>query len=335
MTAPNLPNTRDITVIIPTNLDTRLEWLKHRINFLYRHGFQGKTIIGVWAGHNKIDVLVSFCLSLSPNIRVISQDGAVRFTERVLAMANQLRGKYVVQIGDDDFLLPSALENIAIFLDQNADIFCAQGRTISINSDLKFPLAIQPLQMWPALENDVLSRYAKYCTHPGQMFHAMFRRADFLARYHWMDEAWAHTDNHVWYEAIGEFFAFIKGRFFILDEIFIVRGKDTKNTSRVMRANAGQFPFFILSDTFSPTYKVFEGQVFRLLASMGIEVDKPEIRTVILTGILNVIGAAAFGLRGPPPSEEVQLGEILRQRPTHPMLARILEMILDTQLPSN
>jgi len=331
MTNLQLPRTKAISVIIPTNLDARLEWLKHRLNILYLHGFRGETIVGVWAGHQKLEVLRSFCAELSPKINVISQDGALRATDRVLAMTTLISGKYVVQIGDDDFLLPDALENIAGVLDQDASIFCAQGRTLFINSDLAMPLSISPLPMWPALEPDVMDRYTRYLTRPGQLFCAMFRRADFIERYHWMEEAMAHTDNHVWFEAIGEFFPIIKGRVHILDEIFIVRGKDPKNTSRVVRAEGGQFPFFLLSDSFSTTYKFFEGQVFRLFASLGIDVEAPENRKVILTGLLNGIGAAAFGRRSPPPPEETQLLEMLQQRPVHPTLNRILEMIMSTR----
>ena len=331
MTLPTLAKTRDVSVIIPTSLDTRLEWLKRRLNFLYQYGFQGQTLVGVWSGHAKAEELLAFCARLSPNIRVILQDGAIRFTARVLALSEHVTSKYIVQIGDDDFLLPDALEKLVGVLEHDARVVCAQGRTISINSDLSVPLQIRQLQMWPAPETDILNRFAQYCMHPGQVFHAMFRRADFIERYHWMDEAWANTDNHVWYEVIGEFFALVKGRFLIVDEIFIIRGKDANNTSRIMRANAGQFPLFLLSETFSPTYKFFEGQVFRLFASSGLDVNAPETRSTILTGILSIIGAAAFNRRGPPPAEEVRLLEVLRQQPTHPTVDRLLRMILDSQ----
>ncbi len=332
MTVPSLTNTQAVTVIIPSNLDTRMDWLKHRLIFLYRHGFQGEVLLGIWSGHGKVEALLSFCRPLSANIRVVLQDGAVRFTERILALAEQAAGQYVIQTGDDDFLIPDALDKLVVLLAQDASIACAQGRTLSINSDVNLPLQIYPFPVWPALETDTLSRYAKYCVRPGQLFHAMFRRADFIDRYRWMDEAMAKTKNEVWFESIGEFYGVIKGRFFILDEIFILRGKDPTNASRAVRADARQFPLFLLAEDFSPTYKFFEGQLFRLLATVGVNPDDPVVQQTVQAGMLNILGAAVYGRREPPPPEETKLLAMLQQQPLHPTLERIIRMVFETKV---
>lgn len=333
--APIPAKTRDVSVVITSYLAHRLQWVKHSLNFLYRHGYEGETLVGVWGGHDKIDDLISFCMSLSLRIRVIHQDGAQRFTQRVLALAERTTGQYIAQTGDDDFLLPEALGSLVKLLAQDPSVFCAQGRTISIGrdfTDTAFRVFMFPV--WPAPEADLLTRYARYCAHTGQMFHAMFRRADYIERYRWMEEAMAETKNHIWFEFIGEFFPVIKGRFVIIEEIFILRGKHANNTSRLLNkdSNEERFPFFLLSANFSPTYKFVEGQVLRLFAGQGADVANPATREVILTGIVNCLGSALFNLRGPPPQEEVDLKAIFTQSPPHPLFVRIVQMVMETRV---
>ena len=331
MNDTGLANTKDLSVIVPSNLDQRMDWLKHRLTFLYRNGYQGETLVGVWRGHDKLNELLAFCLSLSSRIRVVAQDGSRRFAERVLELSEQTRGKHVIQIGDDDFLLPEPLVQLAEVLERDPSIVCAQGRSLFINSSLTLPLQIRPFPVWPALETDLLTRFTQYCTHSGQLFHAMFRRADFIERYRWMDEAMAQTKNDVWFEMIGEFYGVIKGRFFIVDEIFILRGKDANSESRNIRSDHRQFPFFLLEEDFSPTYKFFERQLFRMFTSQGVNVEDPVTRTIIRTGVLNIFGTAVLGRRADLPIEEVRLSAMLHEQPTPAVLERILGMVLNTK----
>ena len=63
-----------------------------------------------------------------------------------------------------------------------------------------------------------------------------------------------------------------------------------------------------------------------------MNVEDPVVRTTILTGVLNLFGAAAFNRRADPPIEEVRLSVMLREQPTPAFLDRILGMILNTRV---
>ena len=331
---PKLAKTEDVSVIIPSNLDLRLDWVKYCLNFLYLHGHQGETIVGVWGGHDKIDAFQSFCAQLSSKISVIPQDGAVRFTARALELAEQTSGKYIVQTGDDDFLLPAAFESLVNVLEQDSSVFCVQGRMLRIEIDSYPVFPIGTLPLWPAPEPDLLTRYAQYCKHTGMLFHAMFRRADFIERYKWMDETMAHTKNHVWFDTMGEFFSFIKGRFVIVEEIYLLRGKHSANTSRVFRKDFSDetFPFFLLSADFSPTYKFFESQVFRLFSSLGVDVTEPDTRKIVLTGIFDALRGGIFGRPDTRSQEDLNLRAIITQKPQHPAMTRVLSMVVAAKI---
>lgn len=331
---PGLDKTRDVSVIIPSNLDLRFDLVKHCLNCLYRNGHQGEAVVGVWGGHDKIAALQSFCTSLSSKIRVISQDEAIRFTARIQELAAQTSGKYIVKTGDDDFLMPPTLESLVSVVEQDPGVFCVQGRmlTIAFDEDPVFRFSMLPL--WSAPEPDRLARYAEYCKHTGMLFHAMFRRADFIKRYTWMDETMAHTKNHVWFDARGELFTIVRGRFVIVEESFLLRGKHPANTSRIFRRDFSDetLPFFLLSANFTPTYKFFESQVFRLFASVGVDVAKPEARRIVLTCLLKVLQGGVFGRTDAMSQGDVRPRAILDQRPLHPVLTSVLTMLVETKV---
>lgn len=326
---------RGVSVIIPTNLDERLDWLKHRLNFLYTCGHEGEVIVGVWGGHDKMPLLQAFCDSLSPNITLIAQDGGLRFTARFLALAHQSCGKYVLQIGDDDFLLPASFKALSDLLDKDPSVFCAQGRTFLIDPESQGPnYKLGTLPLWSAPEPDLMTRYAKYFEHPGILFHALFRRQDFIERMTWMDDLKELTENPVWWEVLGEFFAVIKGRFVILDEVFMLRGFHAESHSLKFKSDQVEemFPRLLLSDKFTATYKLFEERIFRLFTSVGVDVTERETRDVILTGILGYIGASAFRVKWPHSPEEENLKLAIRQTPMHPVVDRILQLVHATRV---
>jgi len=302
---------------------------------LYRYGFQGEVLVGVWTGHDKIDALLSFCLSLSFNIRVIAQDGADRFTARILALAEQATGKYVLQSGDDDFLVPAPLATLARTLDSDTSIFSVQGRTLMLDLDLVHPdYRVYTFPQWSAPETDLLTRYANYLKHPGQMFHAMLRTADFIARCRLVDETRKHTKNEIWFEWMAELFTLIKGRFVVVDEIYMLRGKHVANTSHLLLAAADtrMLPHLLFSDTFTPTYKFFECQIFRVFSACGrfVAAGQPPYH---LARFLDYMGALLFKRRGPPAPEELALAALLTQSPPHPMFVRIID-VKETRLPA-
>ncbi len=328
---------RGVSVTIPTNLDERLDWLKHRLNFLYKCGHEGEVVVGVWGGHDKLALLRAFCDGLSPNIKIIVQDGAERFTARFLELAQASCGKYILQIGDDDFLLPASFRALSELLEKDASVYCAQGRTFLIDPESQGPnYKLGTLPLWAAPEHDLLTRYARYFEHPGILFHAMLRRADFIERMTAMDEIMEHTKNPVWWEVLGEFFAVIKGRFVILDEVFMLRGFHAESHSLKFKSDKAEemFPRLLQSEKFTATYKVFEDRIFKLFASRGVDVTAYETREIILAGILGYIGASAFRVKWPHSPEEENLKMVVRQMPMHPVVDRILQLVHATRVPA-
>lgn len=297
-----------VSVIIPSDLSNRHDWLKHALSFLYRNGFTGEVVVGVWGGYNLMPDLSDFCRDWP--VRIFAQDGADLFTERWLEMARKASGDYIIQIGDDDFLMSEALDKMAATLASDPSISAVQGRTLSIYRGADGWRLI-PFPMWPATEPDALSRLENYATHTGQTFHAMMRHVDFLEKLSLMNAAATFTGDHIWFEIIGDLYALIKGRFAIIDDIFILRSKHADNTSRVfLRDHSDKmFPYHLLSNNFTTHYKFFEGQLFALLKSCGV--DTGANRKAIKDAVLNLLGSIIYSRRGPRSLEECTLIESL------------------------
>ncbi len=322
-----------VSVLIPTNLNERLAWLKHRLNFLYKLGHAGETMIGVWAGHEKIDDLRSFCAALSPHIVILSQDGEQRFTTRLGVLAAQATGAYVVTQGDDDFLLPASFP-ACIKLLEDPSVSCAQGRLIVINADLAMPIGLGPYPTWQAPEHDVLTRFSTFMRHFGSTFHAMYRRPQFIERAAVMDDVMQRTHNLVFFEYVGEIFSVIKGRFVVSEEISLVKGLHDKNTSTVFRTSLStkMAPHLVLSDHFTSDYKVLESWVFHLLESMGVAVSEDIIRKQVLDGMVDYLGWLLFKRRDMIEAAEVEIDKRLRQSPPPPLINTLVGLIDATRV---
>ena len=223
-----------LSVLVLSNLDERLAWLKHRLRFLYVSGHQGETVVGVWGGHDKIPDLQSFCDALSPQIRVVSQSGEQRITSRIIDLAKGAIGEHVVMQGDDDFLLPSAFENPLHLLKNDASVLCAQGRVMSLALG-QGPTMIDWFPLWQALEDETLPRFSGFMKNACTTWHAMYRRAQFIERMSYMDEALVNTKVYGFYEALGELYSVIKGKIVIFDEIYLVKGLHSQSGAHTFK----------------------------------------------------------------------------------------------------
>ena len=70
----------------------------------------------------------------------------------------------------------------------------------------------------------------------------------------------------------------------------------------------------------------------RAFSKVGVDVTEPASRKIILDGILGYIGCTAFKRRGPDAPQELVLRKILNQKPQHPMVNQILEMLHTTRI---
>lgn len=329
---------KTVSVLIPSNLNQRLDWLKHRLKFLYTLGHQGEVLVGVWGGHDKIGELGAFCESVSPKIFIVAQDGNEWPPKRLVELAEKASGRFAVIQGDDDFLLPSAFASPTELLDRDPSVTCAQGRCIDlvVGPDMYSPLVVNWYPLTRATNSDTVERFSKFLKNYSTTWHAMYRRPQFIARMRLIQEIMASTNNYVFCEGMGEFYSVITGKFFLFDEFYFVKGLHDQNVSRTLKADLSEKmpPYLILSRDFSPDYKILERRVFDLLESVGVQTSDPAIRKRILDGMVDYMGYVIFKRKGDFEPEEIAIKNLIKQEPLHPALERVLGLIYATRITS-
>lgn len=323
-----------VSVLIPTNLNARMGWLKHRINFLYSLGYQFETIVGVWNGHEHIPSLASFASGLSSKIKIIPLKADDRFTLRAIQMAEAASGAYVVMQGDDDFILPAALNEPIRLLGENPDICAAQGRIIGFDPNLNAPYFVSPYPMNEANDPILMSRYRGYFGCFSTTFHGVYRKPQFIERLQLMDDVAVKTTNGAFFEHIGEFYTVITGRFVLTDEVFFIKGRHEQAESVILKAslNDKMAPYLIGAATFSADYAVLEKTVFSLLEKAGADLSDINVLKEAKDGILDYLGWVMFKRRTEWPVKEQALRDTLRQKPSPDIVSRVFGLVDATRV---
>lgn len=322
----------DVSILIPSNLDQREAWLKHALRFLARGGHTGEILVGIWGGHAKIPALTEAVRAIAgPRIRIISQDGARRFTDRIFELAREATSPFIIAQGDDDFLVPAAFAQPVALLRKDLGVACAQGRIIQITlgDKLTLPFTVTGFPMWNAPETDVVARFGLMMKHYTFLWHAVFRRAQFIERAKMMDDVAAATHDEVFWERIGDMYGVIKGRVVIFEELYMVRGEHPQNamgrTNRILNFRGGAL--LPLSPHFTPSYKFFEARVLAMFTEAGVDVSDELTLHKILTGMMNFLKHTCFKARG-----DVEPGELAFLKSLNePAAGRIFQLIFDTQ----
>ena len=321
---------------MPANLDQRFGWVRHAVRFLYLLGHQGETIIGVWKGQESIPALDAFCRQVSPHIRIVRQDGEARNTKRLLDLAEMSHGEYLVTQGDDDLLFPSGLHYARELLRNDLAIACTQGRFIQLHLDRPQrpgEYFIFPFPVWQALENHPLERLENFVNNVSMTWHALYRRGFFIERMAAMNDLYHQdmTRDDALFETLGDLYAAVKGKFVVFNEMYMFRGKHQTQGSRTFSSgnHMREFPHLILADNFSASYKVLQGKIADLLASLGVDVQTADER--IMNAHVKLLERVLNGKRGELEPDEAAWQAMLRQQPMHPALVEALSAVHATR----
>ena len=156
---------------------------------------------------------------------------------RTLDLAARSQGEYLVMQGDDDFLVPAAFGRAVAILRDDPTASCAQGRVIQIDLTDNFSSGFRVSQfwMWEALESEPVHRFAQLMKHYSFIWHAIFRRAQFIERFTYTRYVQANTKDHIFFECIGDFYAVIKGKVVLTDDLFMISGSHKGSGATTLR----------------------------------------------------------------------------------------------------
>lgn len=169
-----------IELIIPTH--NRNLFLKRTLRYYDNHA-SGLTITIIDsseepASSNNYKILESLSgknfYSYIHSSHFTSED--ILLHEKVRHGLNRSVADYVAVCADDDFLVPSALEKFASFLDQNPNYCCAKGRIFDFISPQNGPFRLLPALHWQSVESDeACQRVWQASRYYQQSFYGLFR----------------------------------------------------------------------------------------------------------------------------------------------------------------
>jgi len=221
----------DISIIIPTK--NRYVYLKKLINYYADINFEGTLIIIDSSDHEdlvKTKILISQNKNLLINYFVYQSDEI----DAKAHIVKNIKTKYVIQSGDDDYYTKAGLNKIIEFLENNKDYIAASGYGYNIGYNLKKNIAsgISKHNILTSNKNTSLERI-KECRIKGNVADYVVCKSDvykkILANI-WYDKNFQlHLLRRYW-EYTFKLYIFLYGKSLELDIFYMVRFRIPENS---------------------------------------------------------------------------------------------------------
>lgn len=262
-----------ITLLIPTM--NRSDFLIRLLRYYRDSGFQGYICIGDSSDAERIEQTRRAIEEFRDKPKIVHREYPhANTSECLLGLLDSVSTPYVVYVADDDFLVPSALEKCASFLDNHPDYNAAHGLGVAIrlqSSGVYGQVASIVHYQQPVIEAesasqrllDHLSNYTVtlFSVHRVESWRKMFRDTSLMTN-------WAFAN-----ELLPCCLSVIQGKVKELDCLYLVRqGHDQR---RVTTPAGGRWT---KSPDYLPSYEVFGTCLTNALAQQdGIGADKAKV----------------------------------------------------------
>lgn len=166
-----------ITIIIPT-YKNRHNYLKRILEYYNTFDYTPKIII---ADSGSSDIYNSYLTKLLNNnyIMHLKFPADIAPINKIREALNLVESKYVVICGDDDFIVPNAMERSIDFMENNYDYSCAHGRYIVFKylaqdevMKLNWQFGYQSISI---SDDDATERLSEHLLHYEPTFYAVHR----------------------------------------------------------------------------------------------------------------------------------------------------------------
>jgi len=207
---------------------------------------------------------------------------------KLAQVAERANTEYVVVCGDDDFIVPRAIEHSIRFLESHPDYSIIHGHAVMF--ECKTAAKCQGLyynglrtQRYSILEksdsDEPVHRLQSYFSNAGSTFYSIHRRLNFIRNRYL---AYEHTSCPHFYEPLLECLDLLQGKSGFLDTLYVVRQvsqhSNSQNPQHIMA-----WPDFLKSDVYPQEYsRYFNCVTNELVATTHLPLS--EAREVIEQG---------------------------------------------------
>jgi len=262
-------------------------------------------------------------------------DHGTRFLNKLCQSMDRIRARFVMLCGQDDFVVPNAVERVARALDADAGLSCARGRVARFHIRREasgagantVPVEFTHHPMRAYREARAVDRVLAHIRAYSSTLYSVHRRLDLIESFRRTE---AGTRNIIFMQYLSSCITAAQGRIECVDTLFLARQAHAASWAAQLMRDSEHWPLLVASPNFSAYYHEFRSALLEVLRNepgaderLGERIDEAFIDLVKLG--LYRIGVddpehAAFHARltteGTEEQREVE--SIVRLALTHP-----------------
>jgi glycosyltransferase domain-containing protein len=197
-------------------------------------------------------------------------DHGTRFLDKLCQSLDRISARFVMLCGQDDFVVPTALERVAGTLDADAGLACARGRVARFRIHRKEGtsggdrVGIEFLQhpMRAYREAHAVDRVLAHLRGYSSTLYSIHRRVHLIESFRRTEAA---TRNVIFMQYLSSCITAAQGRVECVDTLFLARQAHAASWAAQLMGDIEHWPLLVASPKFSAYYQEFRGALIELL----------------------------------------------------------------------
>jgi glycosyltransferase domain-containing protein len=193
-----------------------------------------------------------------------------RFLDKLCQSMDRIRARLVMLCGQDDFVVPMALERVAGALDADAGLACARGRVARFHIRRKDDglesnrVAIDFLQypMRSYRDARAVDRVLAHLRGYWSTLYSIHRRVPLIASFRRTEAA---TQNVIFMQYLSSCITAAQGRIECIDTLFLARQAHAASWAASLMGDREHWPLLVASPSFSAYYQEFRSALLEEL----------------------------------------------------------------------
>jgi len=193
-----------------------------------------------------------------------------RFFDKLCQSMDRTRARFVMLCGQDDFVVPGAIERVVQALDADAGLSCARGRVARFRIRRKEgatgadKVAIEFLQhpMRAYREGRAVDRVLAHIRAYSSTLYSVHRRPHLIESFRRTE---AGTKNVIFMQYLSSCITVAQGRVECLDTLFLARQALAASWAAQLMRDIEHWPLLVASPKFSAYYQEFRSALLELL----------------------------------------------------------------------
>ena len=215
---------------------------------------------------------VQSCASRYPElwIDVHLYDHGTRFLDKLCRSMDRISARFVMLCGQDDFVMPGAIERVVRALDADAGLSCARGRVARFRIRRKegatgadrVAIDFSPHPMHAYREERAVDRVLAHIRGYSSTLYSAHRRPHLIESFRRTEAA---TKNVIFMQYLSSCITAALGRVECIDALFLARQAHAASWAAQLMRDIEHWPLLVASPKFSAYYQEFRSALIELL----------------------------------------------------------------------